>query len=69
MDNTPRRNRLDLNEPAEIAIYEAMQAVEKIGADERLTKAVILLAEAKELVGHFVDDELSKSMKTLGANR
>lgn len=39
----PRRIRLDLNEPAEVAIYEAMQAVEKMPADIRLTHAGIKL--------------------------
>jgi len=29
----PRRNRLDLNTPAEKAIYDAIQEVEKAGAD------------------------------------
>lgn len=56
MDNEiPRRARLDLNTPAEKAIYEAMQEVEKLPADVRLTDAVNLLAKAKDLVADFVD--------------
>lgn len=51
----PRRNRLDLNEPAELAIHNAMQEVEKIGAGVRLTDAVVLLAKAKDLVSDFID--------------
>lgn len=51
----PRRNRLDLNVPAEKAIYDAMQEVEKLPADVRLTEAVSLLAKAKDLVSDFVD--------------
>lgn len=51
----PRRNRLDLNVPAEKAIYDAMQEVEKLPADVRLTEAVTLLAKAKDLVSDFVD--------------
>ena len=51
----PRRNRLDLNMPAELAIYEAIQEVEKLPADVRLTNAVIKLQEAKELVSDFID--------------
>src|SRR5574343_1295880 len=51
-----RRNRLDLNTPSELAIYNAMGEVEKIGADERLTNALIKLKDAKELVANFVDD-------------
>lgn len=60
MNDFPRRNRLDLNEPSELAIFNAMQEVEKIGADVRLTKAVTLLSEAKELVSDFIDEELAK---------
>jgi hypothetical protein len=51
----PRRSRLDLMEPAEKAIYNAAQEVEKIGADVRLTNAVIKLQEARELVADFID--------------
>lgn len=51
----PRRSRLDLNTPAERAIYDAMQEVEKVGADTRLTEAVILLSKARDLVADYVD--------------
>jgi len=51
----PRRNRLDLNEPAELAIYKAMQEVEKMPADVRLTNAGIKLQEARNLVADFID--------------
>lgn len=51
----PRRNRLDLNTPAEKAIYDAMQEVEKLPSDVKLTEAVTLLAKAKDLVSDFVD--------------
>ena len=50
-----RRIRLDLMTPAEIAIYLAMQEVEKIGTDVKLTEAFTLLAKAKDLVADFVD--------------
>lgn len=52
---TPRRLRLDLNEPAELAIHNAIQEVEKMGADVGLTKAVNLLSEAKSLVADYID--------------
>lgn len=52
----PRRNRLDLNTPAERAIYDAIQEVEKVGADVKLTEAVIKLNEARSLVADFVDN-------------
>jgi hypothetical protein len=51
----PRRSRLDLMTPAEKAIYEAINEVERIGADVKLTNAVIKLQEAKELVADFID--------------
>ena len=60
----PRRIRLDLITPAELAIYEAVQAVEKAGADERLTEAVILLGKAKDLVSDYVDEQLDITIKT-----
>ena len=56
--NTPkmlRRVRLDLNTPAELAIFKAMQEVEKAGADVRLTEATMLLAKAKDCVADFID--------------
>ena len=58
---TPRRNRLDLMTPAELAIYNASQEVEKLGADVKLTEAVILLSKARELVADFID---SKKIET-----
>lgn len=51
----PRRIRLDLMTPAEKSIYDAMQAVEKLEADIRLTEAVTLLSKAKDLVSDYVD--------------
>ena len=57
MSTIPRRIRLDLSEPAELAIRKAVDEVEKIGADVRLTKAVNLLDEARELVADFIDDQ------------
>ena len=45
---TPRRNRQDLNKPSELAIQNAIWEVEKIGADVKLTDAVILLGKAKD---------------------
>ena len=55
MEDFPRRNQLDKCTPAELAIYKAMEEVEKVGADVKLTNAIIKLQEAKELVADFVD--------------
>ena len=52
---TPRRNRLDLNTPAEKAIYDAMQEVERAGADVKLTKVVTLLSKAKDTLADYID--------------
>lgn len=57
MSNTiPRSHRMDQWTPAERAIHDAVQAVEEMGADVRLTKAVRLLAEAQASVAAFVDE-------------
>ena len=55
MKDFPRRNQLDKCTPAELAIYKAMEEVEKAGASAGLTGAIIKLQEAKELVADFVD--------------
>lgn len=54
-----RRNRLDLNTSAELAVFNAMQELEKMGADTRLTEAGILLQKAKELIADYVDTKLN----------
>lgn len=61
MSTIPRRIRLDLSEPAELAIRKAVDEVEKIGADVRLTEAVNLLDKARELVADFIDEQQNTS--------
>lgn len=56
----PRRNRLDLNTPAELAIHNAIQEVDKVGADPKLTEVTIMLVKAKELLSDSVDNTESK---------
>lgn len=53
-----RKNTLCFNVKAELAIYNAMQEVETLEADTRLTDAVILLAKAKDLVSEYVDEKI-----------
>lgn len=55
--DTPRRARLDRMTAAEIAIYNSMQEVEKVGADVLLTEAIILLSQARDKVADFVDKQ------------
>lgn len=50
-----RRIQMDKMEPAEISIIGAMMAVEEMGADEKLTKAIDKLKEAKDLVADYID--------------
>ncbi len=55
IDGFPRRNRIDLQTPAEAAIRAAIQAVEAAGAHPLLTDAVILLGQSQEKVADFVE--------------
>ena len=51
----PRRCDLLRLTPAELAIRQAILAVEQLPADIMLTEAVILLTKAKEKVADFID--------------
>lgn len=51
----PRRVRIDRMTPAELAIRDAVIAVEKAGAHPLLTDAVVLLGQAQAKVADFVD--------------
>jgi len=51
----PRRCYVDKMTPGELAIREAIRVVESLGADVRLTKAVMLLVEAQDKVADFID--------------
>lgn len=57
MNQIPRRAYLDKMVPAERAIHDAIQAVEVMGADERLTDVVIALGAAKDKLSDYVDAE------------
>lgn len=59
MEGVPRRNCLNLLTPAEKAIYDAMQEVEKMDADVRLTEAVVLLEQAQNKVADYIDEQLA----------
>lgn len=51
----PRRNRVDQWSVGERAIQDAVDVVEGMGADVRLTNAVVLLGKARDAVADFVD--------------
>lgn len=55
MNEVPRRHRMDQWTEAELAIYGAMQEVEKMGASLQLTDAVVLLGAAKDAVADHVE--------------
>lgn len=55
-DFIARRSRVDLYSDAEHAIREAVQAVERLPADIRLTDAVVLLDGARNKVADYVDE-------------
>lgn len=55
MEDFPRRIQLKKCTSAELAIYKAIEEVEKVGNNIKLTNAVIKLQEAKDLVSDFVD--------------
>ena len=59
MTDIPRRIDILRNTPAELAIRNAILAVEAMAADTRLTDAVVLLMQAREKVADFVDANLS----------
>jgi hypothetical protein len=46
---------MDLWTPAEMAIHNAIQEVEKMPADVRLTNAVILLSQVQRIIADFID--------------
>lgn len=41
--------------PVELKVAEALDAVEELGADERLSDAVELLSKARNRVADFID--------------
>lgn len=51
----PRRNQINRWTAAERAIAAAVQETEAVGADVRLTDAVVLLGEARQAVADYVD--------------
>lgn len=57
-DRMPRRACQWLLFPAETAILEAMVQVELLPADEKLTEAMVKLAEAKQLVSDVIDEQI-----------
>lgn len=57
MNDFPRRIQLQLNEPVELSIRNAMSEVEKMGADILLTDAIFLLGQAFNKVADYIDKQ------------
>lgn len=55
-----RRHCMWLWTKEEKAIHDAVQAVEKLPADVRLTNAVVLLGQAQDAVNEFMESEEGK---------
>jgi hypothetical protein len=54
----PRKHRLDLMIPAELAIMRAKSVVEETGCHVLLTEALNLLSEAQDKVAEYWDSML-----------
>lgn len=54
----PRRNCMWLKTPAETALQNALQLVEELGADGKLTEAIEHISKAQGLVANFIDADL-----------
>ena len=58
-DNSfPRRARLDLLHPIEIAIMGTVDNIEGLGADLLLTEAVLLLGRAREKIADWLEGKV-----------
>lgn len=54
----PRRINMAEWTDAEKAIQNAVNEVEKVGADPRLTDVVVMLSNARNLLADYIDDTL-----------
>lgn len=59
----PRRNVTSLLTVTEKAIGDAQCLVTQLGADERVSRALDHLLQARELVSDIIDDRLSSVIK------
>ncbi|HEY9751217.1 MAG TPA: hypothetical protein V6C63_21210 [Allocoleopsis sp.] len=57
IDGIPCRCQMNLWTPAKTAIWQAIQAVESVGAHPFLTEAVILLGQAKDKVSDYIEQD------------
>lgn len=60
MQMAMRRNHIGQNLPPELAIREAIQLVEMLGADTRLTDVVVMLDKARNLLADVIDERIAE---------
>jgi hypothetical protein len=53
----PRRNNLELNTDIELAIRDLIYKIEFMGADVKLTDAVMYLDKARNSLADFIDQQ------------
>jgi hypothetical protein len=58
VDGHPRRQRLDYSQHTERIIDHAVSEIEELGAHPRLTDAVTLLAEARDALSDWLDEQI-----------
>ena len=64
MNNTlSRRSKLYFNVQTELTINKAINEIECLGSDVRLTNAQIKLQEAKDLISDFVDEQIFNQLR------
>jgi len=68
MNTIPRRARIDLLTPEELAIYNLISEVEKLGAHPLLTDVVVLLGDARNKLADWVDLQTESRPTTLAVD-
>lgn len=61
-NDIPRRSRQDLMHESELAIVHAVDIIEGMDADVRLTEAINLLSQAREKVADYIDAKLEQKI-------
>ena len=56
----PRRNIQNYELPAERSLRYSMADIEELGADPKLTEALMLVQKAKEIVSDYIDKNLTE---------
>lgn len=68
MSEIPRRIRLDMMTPEELAIYNLVGEIEKLGAHPLLTDVVVLLGQARDKLADWVDLQTLERLAEIRSN-